>query len=288
MAIVKLLFLFSSVWLGLLLMTTEAKNEGIRRLRKYVKQNSPKNLIKSTNGQRLLDGAGVKIRYADLVVARTAFLFIVLIISYLETVYLKNKVGLLLLFGAMFIATFLMSTSRLSISGYLLSKMYENKKVRRDLEYISFMRLYEANKRRGDNSLQFWAFCANVAPNFFSIKTDLITVSNKALSEDVTSALEWFEQTTDKNNLYMNRLKSVILSVEEMEEQEKINNFLHENSVAMAGMSSHLYSKRSGNIADVATYINVVPSLLSFIALVYILAIYLMEVNESFGSLITG
>lgn len=235
--------------------------------------------FESEKMKNLFEKAGIKQdpRYMNLF--RFATSIAVLLVIYGGAYIRGDSSSILPLLG---VCLFILLTmpSHYSLLGWLLNKMHTNRTILRDGELISFIRLYENNRRKRNGYIQFWAFCETMAPNFEHIDHLLRLLSEKSTEMELEQALDWFVTQFPKDHPFAQDIRTIILTTEGIEDHEYAIHYLEEQNQAISRISSDLYLKRWKFIGETSTYIAAIPSLLSLIMIVVLAILYLSIIQN--------
>lgn len=179
------------------------------------------------------------------------------------------------------LALFITSPVKFSPTTWLFRKIKERQLINKDSELISFLNLYQANRRNKHISIQFWAFCRQVAPHFKYIKKELYHLSERIHEEGIEEALDWFVRGYPDDHSYIREIQSIILAVESETNPENAIQFLESQAKVIAEMSRSQYQERWGIISVVSSIINVLPSVATLVMLVVLVIQYVFIINKN-------
>ncbi|AIQ45481.1 hypothetical protein R70723_05905 [Paenibacillus sp. FSL R7-0273] len=167
--------------------------------------------------------------------------------------------------------------------GWLLAWLHQKTLIQKDGELISFIRLYENNRLRKRGYVQFGAFCAGTANQFYHIRQDLFELSERAVDEGTEKAIEWFCSKFPEGHAFINDIRSILLATEGMDDDTEAANYLREQGKIITKISSDQYLKKWSFIGDVSTLINVIPSIATFLMIVSLAMQYIMLIKGNFN-----
>ncbi|MBY9080946.1 hypothetical protein KIH86_12585 [Paenibacillus sp. HN-1] len=177
----------------------------------------------------------------------------------------------------------LTSPARFLPLGWVLAWLHQRSVIRKDGELISFLRLYENNRLRKRGYSQFGIFCAEAAGHFVHIRHDLYELSERAVDEGPERAIEWFCKRFPEGHPFIGDIRSILLATEGMDDDLEAASYLKEQGNIIAQISSDQYLRKWSIIGDVATVINVIPSIATFLMIVTLAMQYIMLIKGNFN-----
>jgi len=177
------------------------------------------------------------------------------------------------------------SPSRFLPFGWLLAWLHQRARIQKDGELISFIRLYENNRLRKHGYVQFGAFCAGTAGHFQYIRQDLYELSERAVDEGADHAIEWFCSKFPDHHAFINDIRSILLATEGMDDDTAAAQYLREQGKMISKISSDQYLKKWSFIGEIASIINVIPSIATFLMIVSLAMQYIMLIKGNFNGI---
>lgn len=234
--------------------------------------------------QHLLSGSGLPLSAGKIMLFRYAAAFIYLLVQAIGDFIRASPFSLFDLLVAVLIVA-VTSPMRYLPFGWLLGWLQQRSLIQKDGELISFIRLYENNRLRRRGYTQFGAFCAASANHFQHIRQDLYELSERAVDEGSERAIEWFCSTFPEHHAFISDIRSILLATEAMDDDFEAAKYLQEQAKTIAKISSDQYLKKWSFIGDVATIVNVVPSIATFLMIVSLAMQYIMLIKGSFNGI---
>lgn len=188
-----------------------------------------------------------------------------------------------LLIGALILV--LTSPARLLPLGWMLAWLHRRSVIRKDGELISFLRLYENNRLRKRGYSQFGIFCAEAAGHFVHIRHDLYELSERAVDEGSERSIVWFCGRFPEGHPFIGDIRAILLATEGMDDDLEAASYLKEQGSIIAQISSDQYLRKWSIIGDVATVINVIPSITTFLMIVTLAMQYIMLIKGNFNEI---
>ncbi|KAA9004932.1 hypothetical protein F4V43_09940 [Paenibacillus spiritus] len=238
--------------------------------------------LKASSLQQLLDGAGLTVSARSVSLLRYGALLLYLGVQSLSCFLRKEPPaasdGLTVL-----MLLLVSSPARFMPMGWLLRWMNRRVLLQKDSELISFLRLYENNRLRRRGYVQFGQFCAESAGHFHYLRQDLYRLSEVAVDEGNEEAIEWFCSRFGSGHSLIGEVRSILLATEGMDDDLEAAAYLREQGHMIARMSSDQYLRRWSMIGDVASVINVIPSVAIFLMIVVLAMQYIMLIKGNFN-----
>lgn len=169
--------------------------------------------------------------------------------------------------------------------GWLLTWLDHRQMINRDGELVSFIKLYENNRLQKRSYAQFGTFCSGVASHFRYIRQDLNELSERAVDEGAERAIEWFCGRFPEDHAFAGDIRSILLAVEGMDDDTEAALYLREQNGMIAKISSDQYLRKWSFFGDMASIINVIPSIATFLMIVSLAMQYILLIKDSFGGL---
>lgn len=277
--IFQLIAIAGLVYLSTLILSLQNPSKAKHYLRRFLDRELYFSKFESEKMQILLKDAGWNVRSRTINLSRFLGAFGFLGITYGST-YLRHEPfqpGALLI--TIIVLVFFTSPSRFSISGWVLRRLHKRRIIKRDAELISFVRLYENNRRKKTGYVQFWAFCEQISPHFEHIDRQLLTLSKRVIEDDLERALTWFVEQYPNDHPFIGEIRTIILTTEDIKDHQRAVAYLDDQNKAIAKLSSEVYLKRWMFIGDMATYLNAAPAMLTILMIIVLTIMYLQLVK---------
>ena len=133
--------------------------------------------------------------------------------------------------------------------------------------------------------MQFGAFCAGTAGHFQYIRQDLYELSERAVDEGADHAIEWFCSKFPDHHAFINDIRSILLATEGMDDDTAAAQYLREQGKMISKISSDQYLKKWSFIGEIASIINVIPSIATFLMIVSLAMQYIMLIKGNFNGI---
>lgn len=175
-----------------------------------------------------------------------------------------------------FLLWFSTSPNRFTLGGLIYSRLKKFQTIKRNGELMSFLKLYENNKRL--NNLRFEHFLKRVAPHFTLIGKELIILSERVTDEGLEEGLKWFSAQYP-NHPFVPNICTIILATEEREGEDVIQ-YLDQESHTIARISNDLYMSRWNTLSSLVTVLNSFPSFAMFFLIIILVVYYTVLVQS--------
>lgn len=250
--------------------------------RQYIARS--KNAFQSELMQTVLKNAGWNIEAHKVNIFRAMTSTGFLIVTY-GSMFLKDQPLEFwpLIYSCIFI--FCTSPAPFTPSGWVLRKIHEKNTIRKDGELIAFIKLYENNRMKESGYVSFESFCSHIAPHFEYIGKDLAHLSVRVTEDGLEKALDWFCSLFPRDHPFIHDIRSIILTVENMDDYETVARHLKSQSAIIAKLSSDQYERRWSFISDIATIFTSIPSILIFLMVISLVLLYVTIVKDNFNSI---
>jgi hypothetical protein len=171
------------------------------------------------------------------------------------------------------------SPARISPLGLLVHARKKHVAAKRDSEWIAFLRLYENNHRNKQRSLQFSAFCEQIAPYLPHLRHDLLVLSQRVTVDGMEKAFEWLESRFPVHHPFIHEVFAIVQTTERLGSEEAVR-FLYENSRVLTKLSSDQYERRWKTIGQWLNVLNTVPSMATFLMMVVLILLYVSMIKS--------
>ncbi|WP_150265727.1 hypothetical protein [Paenibacillus tepidiphilus] len=269
------------VYLALLVFVSSSSKQERYMLRLGIKWKALGEKVHNEQLQRTLNQSGLTLSAGKLILFRYSAALIYLALKVISGFIKQLPLSLseLLIAALILLVT---SPNRYLPFGWLLAWLQRRTLIQKDGELISFIRLYENNRLRKRGYVQFGAFCTGVAAHFLHIRQDLYELSERAVDEGTEQAIEWFCGQFPAGHPFINDIRSILLATEGMDDDTEAANYLREQGQIIAKISSDQYLKKWSTIGDLATIINVIPSIATFLMIVSLAMQYILLIKGNF------
>mgnify|MGYP001328509030 CR=1 FL=1 len=160
----------------------------------------------------------------------------------------------------LFSALVLVATSgqRFMPFGLFLKFLQGRRSKLQDGEWLSFLKLYEANLR--GEGLTFSSFCMDVSGYFNFIKHQVLVLMELSLNKGLQHALDWLVNQYP-NHPFMNYIRTIILSTDQVSHDIAVE-FMNSQNESIARICNDYYRVKWSGILNWATLINILPIVL--------------------------
>jgi hypothetical protein len=265
------------VWLATVILMIRAPSIQ-NQFRRHLNRHSLLDRFKSDRMQNLLKNAGMEIDARKINFIRYMFALICIAADCLMR-YFNDRPFTWRTIVIFLVFLLFTSSMRFSIITFVSKILHRQRNIQQDSELISFFRLYE-NSRSKENTVQFHAFCRRVANHFIHINDQVLELSERAVDENIDHALEWWCKQYSSDHPFIGEIRTIILTTEDMEDQEMAISYLKSQSSSIAKTTSDHYQRRWIVIGDIARVVNAAPSVLTFLMVFAMTILYLMIIRS--------
>jgi len=269
-----LLVLASLAYIAVLVATSQPRIRSM--FRRQLNPNRLADRLQSEVLQEILRQSGVQISAKRFNLFRIVLILLVILVGYGTSFFQNEKPTMLPLLLA-FVVWFATSPHRHTLGGLIFSRLQKRQYNKKNGELISFLKLYEHNKRL--QNLNFEHFVKRISPHFSLIHKELVILSERVTDDGLQDALEWFVRQFPKDHPFVGQIRTIILATEGVDGEEVVK-YLDEESKTIARISNDLYLSRWNTISAFATLINALPSLAMFF-LVILLVLYNISIVKN-------
>ncbi|WP_150274231.1 hypothetical protein [Paenibacillus tepidiphilus] len=239
-----------------------------------------KNKFNDTRVQTILDQSNIRITAQKINLIRifiiAFYLVMQFLIDFLRGVSLSPVDILIALL-------FLLATSptRFAPFGMILGKLHQRAIIKKDSEVISFIHLYENNRLQKNGQIQFGVFCAQMANYFVFIRKDLMQLSERYIHDGPEESIEWFCNQFPKNHAFIGDVRSILIAIEGMNDNQEAVNYLRDQSKAIAKISNDQYQIKWSRRGDTFNLLNAIPSVATMVNLIVLALLYVLMLKET-------
>lgn len=254
---------------------------------RFRRQLSPERLsqpFQSRKMQDVIENAGWNVSSKKINIFRFLAISGFLMVSYGSAILKNQDIG----FWPIFISLIFMictSSARFTPSGWVLRKLHQRNIIQKDGELIAFVKLYENNRMKRSGYVQLSSFCTQIAPHFEFIGKDLIILSERMIEDGLESAMDWFVSNYPRNHPFIHDIRTILITVESMDDYETVARHLKSQSAIISKISSDQYARRWNYIGDMATIFTSVPSILIFVMVISLVLLYVTIIKNNFSEI---
>lgn len=219
--------------------------------------------------QEILRKSGISLSAKRFNLFRIFLSAVVLVVGYGSVIF-RNEPPTPIPLLLIFLIWYATSPHRYTLGGVIYSALQKRQITKKNGELISFLKLYENNKRLQNLSIEH--FLKRIAPHFRLLRKELIILSERVTDDGVQEALNWFVRQFPPDHPYVGQIRTIIM-VTEGKEGEEVVKYLDQESYTIARISNDLYLSRWNFISTLATVVNAIPSMAMF-ALIIALVLY--------------
>ena len=270
----QLVALAGLIYLIFLILFHQNNKKLINRWRMQLNPQKVMNRFHSEQMEILFQDAGFKNISRNINFYRWMLVLAYLILSITVELARGNSIGFTPFIVAAS-AIFITSPLNYAPAGYVLRKVKQQNIIRKDSEIISFLKLYENNRMNENHYIQFESFCMQMAPHFRFIRKELMQLSERVIDDGLERALDWWVELYPSDHKFISEIRTVLLTTESLDDKSKVLVYLKEQGKIINKISSDQYLRRWTLIGDIAGIFNSIPSLGTFIMIIWLVLLYL-------------